>query len=52
VPGVVIDEESTASNSEENRQSSRPRLVNMTKIRLAPNAPLRDCPILDISDEG
>ena len=39
-------------DSKENRQSSRRRLANMTKMRLAPNAPLRDCLILDISDEG
>jgi len=37
---------------QENRQSLRRRLVNMTKMRLAPNAPLRDCLILDISDDG
>jgi hypothetical protein len=37
---------------EDNRQSSRRRLVNMAKMRTAPDAQLRDCLILDISDQG
>ncbi len=39
-------------SNKESRQSARRALVNMTKMRTAPDAPLRDCLILDISDEG
>jgi hypothetical protein len=39
-------------NGKENRQSARRPLVNMTKMRTARDAPLRDCLILDISDDG
>jgi hypothetical protein len=39
-------------NGKENRQSARRPLVNMTKMRTASDAPLRDCLILDISDDG
>jgi hypothetical protein len=38
--------------SKEHRQSPRRRLANLTKIKTAPDAPLRDCLILDMSDEG
>jgi PilZ domain len=38
--------------NKENRQSPRRRLANLTKIRTAPDAPLRDCLILDMSHEG
>jgi hypothetical protein len=39
-------------DSKDNRQSPRRRLVNMTKLRTAPDAPLRDCLIVDMSDDG
>jgi hypothetical protein len=39
-------------DGKDNRQSARRPLVNMTKMRTAGDAPLRDCLILDISDEG
>ena len=38
--------------SKENRQSPRRRLTHLTKMRTGLNAPLRDCLILDMSDEG
>jgi hypothetical protein len=38
--------------SNENRQSPRRRLINLTKMRTEPSAPLRDCLVLDMSDEG
>lgn len=36
----------------ENRQSARRRLFNLTKIKTGPDAPLRDCLILDMSEQG
>jgi hypothetical protein len=39
-------------DSKDNRQSPRRRLANMTKLRTAPGAPLRDCLVIDMSDDG